>query len=83
MTSSVFPAKIYQTATLAGFTTALSRWRIRLKDFNEIKPGVINNKKLVENGQNSGSSFENIEKCKGPFGNNSFQNCVFNFNSNN
>jgi hypothetical protein len=38
--------------------------------------------RLAEYSENIGLSFENMRN-KGPFGNNTFENCTFNFNSKN
>jgi hypothetical protein len=75
MTSSVFSRQKKSSGHTCGFTSKLQAWKVFRQKLQRMT-------RLAEYSENIGLSFENMRN-KGPFGNNTFENCTFNFNSKN
>jgi hypothetical protein len=70
---------------MEGFSAETSEDDITLSQFLntiESEKNETNNTRSAEYSENIGLSFENM-RTKGSFGNNTFENCTFNFNSKN
>ena len=75
MPSSDFSREIKSSGHTCGFTSKLQTWKVFRQNFLMMT-------RLAEYSENIGLSFENMRN-KGLFGNNTFENCTFNFNSKN
>ena len=71
-----------QTANMEGFPAETSEDDITLSQFLNTIESEKNDTRSAEYSENIGLSFENMRN-KWPFGNNTFENCTFNFNSKN